>query len=155
MTLNNRMTMKTYKITFILFASIVALCSSCGLGEIDNYDQPNAGLSGNIIDDETGELVQQDIIRGGVIEIVEQDTLPQYLVLKTDGTYANTRLFANTYSVQPVRGNFKVVEKQDVQIKGQTKLDFRVIPYIRIKEAEGCRRMEVFFGQLSKWNRPV
>jgi hypothetical protein len=129
--------MKTYKITFILFASIIALCTSCGLGEIDNYDQPNAGLSGSIIDDETGELVQQDIIRGGVIEIVEAGyTSPQYLILKTDGTYANTRLFSNTYTVQPVRGNFKVVDKQEVQIKGQTKLDFRVIPYIRIKEAQ-------------------
>jgi hypothetical protein len=133
--------MKTYKLTStILFFAAVALCSSCGLDEIDNYEQPNAGLSGRIIDDETGELVQQDIIRGGVIEIIEQGYVtPQYLILKVDGTYANTRLFANTYTVQPKRGNFKVVDAQEVNIKGQTTLDFRVIPYIRIKEAQIVR----------------
>jgi hypothetical protein len=128
--------MKTNSLkSLILLLLIVALCQSCGLGELDNYEQPNAGLQGKIIDDETGELVQQDIIRGGVIEIVEHGYVtPQYLILKTDGTYANTRLFANTYSVQPVRGNFKVVDKQDIDVKGQTTLDFRVVPYIRIKE---------------------
>lgn len=130
--------MKKYNLTSLtaVFA-LMFLISSCGLNEIDNYEQPNAGLSGRIIDDETGELVQQDIIRGGVIEIIEHGYVsPQYLILKNDGTYANTRLFANTYTVQPKRGNFKVVDPQEVNVKGQTTLDFRVTPYIRIKDLE-------------------
>jgi hypothetical protein len=130
--------MKNYRITsFISLMSLIMLFTSCGLSELDNYEQPDAGLSGNIIDDETGELVQQDIIRGGVIEIIENGYVsPQYLVLKTDGSYANTRLFANTYTVQPKRGNFKIVDPQEVNIKGQTTLDFRVTPYIRIKDLQ-------------------
>jgi hypothetical protein len=131
--------MKNYIITLMLLM-FVALCTSCELNELDNYKAPDAGLYGDIIDDETGELVQQDIVRGSVIEIIESGyTVPQYLIFKNDGTYANTRLFSNTYSVQPVRGNFKVVEPQQVDIHGQTKLDFRVTPYIRIKDPQITR----------------
>ena len=39
--------------------------------ELDNYDGPDATLSGRIIDKETGELVEQDIIRGTQIEFIE------------------------------------------------------------------------------------
>jgi hypothetical protein len=130
--------MKNLRISFI-FISSIGLCASCELNELDNYEAPDAGLYGQIIDDETGEPVQQDIVRGSVIQITEHGydpVSPQYLVIKNDGTYANSRLFANTYTVQPVRGNFKVMDAQEVQINGQTKLDFRVTPYIRIKDAE-------------------
>ncbi len=128
--------MKIFRNTFILL-SFIAVCTSCELTDLDNYEGPTAGLSGKIIDDATGELVEQDIIRGSVIEIIEQGyTSPQYLIMKNDGTYANTRLFANTYSVQPVRGNFKGVDAQQVNISGQVILDFRVTPYIRIKDAQ-------------------
>lgn len=127
--------MNKIKIILILIASIGFL-SSC---ELDNYEGPNAGLYGSIIDAETGELVEQDIIRGAVIEIREHGydpVSPQYLVIKNDGTYENSRLFANTYTVQPVRANFKPVDPQEVKIKGQTKLDFMVTPYIRVKDVE-------------------
>lgn len=135
--------MKNIKILLIL---IGITGTSCELNKLDNYEGPTAGLFGKIIDDETGELVQQDIIRGSVIEIVEHGydpVSPQYLIIKNDGTYANTRLFANTYTVQPVRGNFKVVDPQDVKIAGQTELDFRVTPYIRIEEATITKNGEI------------
>lgn len=128
--------MKNLKLALIL-VGFMGLLASCELNELDNYSAPTAGLYGQIIDDQTGELVQQDIIRGSVIEIVESGyTVPQYLIFKNDGTYANTRLFANTYTVRPVRGNFKVVDAQEVNINGQTKLDFRVTPYIRLKDVQ-------------------
>ena len=38
--------------------------TSCDLLEIDNYDGPNATIEGKILDIETGELVEQDIIDG-------------------------------------------------------------------------------------------
>jgi hypothetical protein len=135
---SKRTHMKKLRILITLL-SLVAWFTSCEMNEIDNYPQPNAGLSGKIVDVETGEPVQQDIIRGAAIEIREHGydpVTPQYLIIKNDGTYANTRLFANTYTVQPVRGNFKVVEAKDVVINGQTTLDFLVTPYIRIKEAK-------------------
>ncbi len=127
--------MKRLKIYFSILLS-AGLLSACELSDVDNYDGPNATISGGVYDKETGELVQQDIIRGAQIEYIEQgfaNPENQYMVIKNDGTYANKMMFANTYSVQLVRGNFVPLEKQEVVVKGDTKLDFKVQPYIRIK----------------------
>lgn len=118
----------------IIYLAALA-CIAC---EKDNYDGPNAGLAGSFIDAETKGLVEQDIIRGTTIEIAEHGYDPvekQILIVKNDGTYENSMLFANTYTVQPMRGNFIDVPPQDVNISGKTKLDFSVVPYIRVKEA--------------------
>lgn len=124
--------MKTLNSIILLLT--IALCAC----ELDNYEFPDAELSGRIIDAETGELVEQDIIRGTNIEITEHGydpVSPQYLIVKNDGTYANSLLFSNMYTVQPVRGNFIPVEPQDINISGKTELDFEVVPYIRVKDA--------------------
>lgn len=120
------------KLSSIILLTALAF-TSC---EKDNYDGPTAGLSGNFFDVTTKSLVEQDIIRGTEIEIIEKGfTVAQYLIVKTDGTYANTMLFSNTYTVKPVRGNFIPVEAQEVNINGQTKLDFNVTPFIRVNNA--------------------
>jgi hypothetical protein len=122
------------KIIWMLFIGVFAL-ASC---KKDNYDGPTAGLSGSFIDAQTNELVQQDIISGTQIEFIEHGYDPferQYMIVKVDGTYANTLMFANTYTITPVRGNFIAVAAQDLEINGQTKLDFKVTPYIRVKDA--------------------
>lgn len=125
--------MKNNKFLFLSVIICLILFNSC---ELDNYDSPNASLSGNIIDAETGELVQSDILEGTMIKIVEHGydpVSPQYLRVKNDGTYANTLLFANTYTVQPDVRNFIQIEEQEVKIGENTKLDFHVVPYIRVK----------------------
>ena len=118
----------------IVIIGMVLLFSSC---ELDNYERPNAQLSGKIIDSETGELIQSDIINGTTIKITEHGYDPvtsQYLKVKNDGTYANTMLFANTYTVQPDKRNFLQIDAQEVEIGKDTKLDFMVTPYIRVKD---------------------
>jgi hypothetical protein len=131
--------MKTIKI-WMLVTAIAGILSAC---EVDNYPGPNAALSGNFYDVDTDELVAQDIIRGTTIDMLEHgydQATPQYhLRVKNDGTYAHTQLFSNTYTVQPVRGNFVAVAPQDIEIKGNTTLDFRVLPYIRVLDANVVR----------------
>jgi hypothetical protein len=120
---------------YILCAFVMLLCSC----ELDNYDSPTAGISGRFLDAQTGALVEQDLINGTVISLSEHGYDPvgiQYLVVKNDGTYQNDLLFANTYTVQPVRGNFYPVDAQDVKIGKSTTLDFTVTPYLRIKDAQ-------------------
>lgn len=129
--------MKRLKVYLSILLS-AGLLSACELSEVDNYDGPNASISGGVYDKETGDLLQQDIIRGAQIEYIEQgfaNPQNQYMVIKNDGTYANKLMFANTYSMQLVRGNFVPIEKQQVVVSGDTKLDFKVQPYIRIKNA--------------------
>lgn len=119
-------------IRIFILTIFVGFLSSC---EMDNLEEPTAGLYGRIIDEKTGELVPQDIIQGTIIELRESgyaNVSPQNLIIKNNGTYENSRLFENTYAVVPVQPNFQMVPTQDVLIKGRTSLDFTVKPFIRI-----------------------
>lgn len=112
---------------------------SCELDQLDNYDGPNATISGGIYDYQTGELVEQDIINGMQIEYVEHgfdNPQTQYMVVKNDGTYRNNLMFSGTYTIQPVRGNFVPVEAQEIEVSGDTRHDFEVQPYIRVRNVE-------------------
>lgn len=133
--------MKYMKKSTIYLATIFSLLlmTGCELEKIDNYDGPNASIYGGIYDIETNELVQQDIIRGTQLQYIEnhyQNPETQYLVIKNDGTFRNNMMFSNTYTIWPVRGNFVEVPKRGVEVKGDTKIDFKVLPYIRIKNAK-------------------
>lgn len=123
----------------------LALCTVGALTacELDNFEGPDAGLYGEIIDKETGRKVPQDIINGTLIEIWEygyDPVTPQRLEVKTDGSYMDTRLFSNMYDVIPVNTNFhnnatESVDTLQVEIKGQTELNFEVVPYLRVVDA--------------------
>lgn len=126
------------KISCIVFVAVSVFISSC---EIDNFPGPNAELYGTFIDEETNEPLPQDIVNGTVIEIIEhgwvvdQTNVTQTLVVKGDGTYQNSQIFSGKYLVRAVRGNFHTIPPLDtLEIKGSTKLDFMVTPYLRIKD---------------------
>ena len=140
--------MERIKFTFIAVVIVAAGLVSC---ELDNYEAPSAELSGSFIDAETGELVQQDIIRGTEVQLTEHGYDPvshQYLNAKPGGTYQDKLLFANTYTIEPVRGNFLPVEPDSIVIEGKTVHDFVVTPYLRIIDAnivkEGSKIIATF-----------
>ncbi len=125
------------KLTLIVLPLMAFL--SCDLNDIDNYDGPNASIQGGIYDKETGELVEQDIINGVQIEYIEQgydNPQIQYQVVKNDGTFQNRMMFAGRYTMRAVRGNFIPTEDIEVEVKGNTEINFKVQPYIRIKNAK-------------------
>lgn len=125
--------MKKIKLYIIAVLGLLIL-GSC---ELDNYDGPNAVFYGSIIDNETNEPVEQDIINGAQIEYVEQgyeNPQNQYMIIRNDGTFRNNLMFAGTYIVKPVRGNFVPLESREIEVKGETQIDFIVQPYIRIKD---------------------
>ncbi|WP_158861127.1 DUF3823 domain-containing protein [Lunatibacter salilacus] len=126
------------RVRHIFYFLALALNYSC---VIDNYDQPNAELYGTFIDEGTNQPLAQDIINGTVIEIIEhgwvenQTNVTQTLVSTGDGTYRNSQIFSGQYLVRAVRGNFHDIAPIDtMEIKGRTKLDFLVTPYLRIIE---------------------
>ncbi len=117
--------------------SALLLLFAAGACSIDNYPAPDSQLYGTFLDAETNEPVEQDIIRGSTIEYIEQgyaSQTKQTMIIKNDGTYRNNLIFANTYTITPVRGNFVPMTAQEVTVKGETQLDFKVQPYIRVKE---------------------
>jgi hypothetical protein len=130
--------MKSIKTLSIALLSLFLL-GGCELNELDNYDGPNASINGGIYDQETGELIQQDIINGMQIEYTEHgydNPQIQYVVVKNDGTYRNNLMFAGTYTIRPVRGNFVPVESEEIVVKGNTVKNFEVQPYIRVRNVQ-------------------
>lgn len=119
------------KIKVLLYMGITIFMTSC---KLDNYEKPQSQLSGSIIDKETGELVEQDIIRGAQIEYQEgRFTTTQYLSVKADGTFQNNQIFNGTYRIAPVRGNFEPIDPEHLEVIGNTQKVFRVTPFLRIK----------------------
>lgn len=125
-----------------LIAGISAACImvSC---ELDNFDGPDAQVYGAVVDAETDELIQQEIGTSGdaasvqVIEYGYAIRKVQQWKLMLNGEYRNNLVFSGTYDVIMNNGNFvKLDTIKGYQFhKGENKLDFRVIPNIRIKEA--------------------
>ena len=132
--------MKTY-LKYIGFALVAISLASC---KLDNYTQPNASLYGSVIDDETGELILQDLnqSQGSSIEIVEdywvngeQKTQARTLNFKTDGTYCEKNMFNGTYTLRATRTNFYPVEDV-IEVHGDTEYILHTTPYARLLDPQ-------------------
>ncbi len=122
---------------------------SCDWFEFDNYDAPNAQITGKFIDAKTGELVAQECTYGnmfGGMVLTPPDAgyisayqlhydyeAAVYWYAKYDGSYTNTQIFAGEYRLVANANNFYAVTKDNVMIKeGENVLDWEVTPYCRI-----------------------
>lgn len=126
--------MKKIKLYISLLLGVF-LVASC---ELDNYDAPNAKIYGGIYDNVTGELIPQDIISGSRVEYIELGypvPTTQYLILKSDGSFRNDLMFSGKYAIGPgTSGNYVTPAKDTIDLAtGETKLDFTVQPFVRIK----------------------
>jgi hypothetical protein len=110
------------------------MTTSC---KIDNYEGPNAAISGKFLDSVTGELVGTDITDGNSIGVYEQGwptEAKQTWSIKNTGEYENDMVFAANYRVEFTNCNFFPFVVNDFVVnKGSNKYDFTVIPYIRVK----------------------
>lgn len=126
----------------IIFIAVIILLGSFYACEKDNLGDyaPNASLSGEIRDIETGELIQQDIIDGSKLYFIELgwDNAPlQSMVIKNNGTFQNDLMFAGNYKMIMNRGNFVNQDTIDYKMKkGKNSINLEVTPYIRISDVD-------------------
>lgn len=118
-----------------IFFSVIYIMTSC-VNELDNYDEPNGGISGTIVDAETGEAVPLPVqgSTGVIIKMMEQNTEATKSVdfyALQDGTFKNTRVFNCEYLIT-VDGPFVEPGEVLTTVNGQTKVDIPVTPYARI-----------------------
>lgn len=120
------------------FLSMVALClmTSC-VNELDNYDAPNGGIHGTIVDSKTNQPVPLPVqgSTGVIIKLMEQGTGATKSVdfyAKQDGTFENTRIFNCDYLIT-VEGPFVSPAEVKASVSGQTEVNIPVIPYARIE----------------------
>jgi len=130
------------KLLYSLVGLACMLCFSCT--DTDNYDGPNAGLGGKLIDKSTGKNFitgQEDFtIRIWEMSWSENPT-PQDIPVKQDGTFNDSKLFSATYDMQPYGGPFWPVEREtNIKLSGYLEKDFEVIPYLQV--ADVTHRLE-------------
>lgn len=132
--------------TIILLAAALTL-TSC-IGKYDNYDGPDATLQGAVTDLDGKPL---NVESGGGIRIklmeygYSDNPKEQYLKVKMDGTYINTKIFSGTYDIVaegPFVPLYQVDDKGDilvdkteknVRVKGTTTVNFKVEPFLRVE----------------------
>lgn len=150
-------------IPYLLAVALLPCLNGCL--EYDNYQGPDATLTGKITDRNGDPLWVES---GGGIRIKLMDygwsdvPAEQYLKVRMDGTYTNTKVFAGTYDIVAegpfvplvqVDGSGAIVvdeTKKGVRVKGTTQVDFQVEPFLRVAwvgepEFDAQGRMSVSF----------
>jgi len=141
--------MKKFKI-FGSLAVLLMSMTSCDLFELDNYDEPEETLWGEVVDVATGERVLTDQgsegIRVRLTELSWGDNVehnPDFYAM-ADGTFQNTKLFKGHYYVR-VDGPFIPLVRetpdgvlladdcQEIDIKGKTNVRFEVQPFLKVR----------------------
>jgi hypothetical protein len=122
----------------LLLVATVLFFASCQ--EIDNWDEPNARLYGNVIDSYTGENLMMDQ-NDWQIRIIDRTweqmngTVAQYqsLAVQKDGVYNNSKLFPGTYDMLPYDGPFWPVDTvKGIVLRSETQQNFTVTPYLQV-----------------------
>lgn len=141
--------MKKFQIFGTVAAMMLSL-TSCDLFELDNYDEPEETIWGEVVDVATGERVLTDQgsegIRVRLTELSWGDNVehnPDFYCMP-DGTFQNTKIFKGHYYVR-IDGPFIPLVREtpdgvlladecpEVDIKGVTKLKFEVQPFLKVR----------------------
>ena len=82
--------------------AVCSLCFTSCLSDMDNYESPNGGIKGQILDAETNEPIPLPVqgSTGVIINMFEQNTDATQSVdfyAKMDGSYENAKLFNCDY----------------------------------------------------------
>lgn len=117
----------------------MAVCSFCLTGclsNLDNYESPNGGIKGQILDAGTNEPIPLPVqgSTGIIINMYEQNTSATQSVdfyAKMDGSYENAKIFNCDYKIV-VNGPFVSPCEEFVTVKGQTTFNVTATPYARI-----------------------
>lgn len=122
---------KLFNISIVVF--VTALLFSCS---VDNYDEPEETVYGEIIDVNTGKPIETAVYDCMIqLEDLSWNDSPKPLTFssKPDGTYMNTKVFKGKYRVTPVFGPFIPIEGSTVEILGKTEVSFQVEPYLNVE----------------------
>ena len=119
--------------------SVLALLSLFSCTSIDNYDEPDAQMTGNLIDQSTGKnfITSQNDFKIRIWEKSWSDSpQPQDIPVKQDGTFTDTKLFSGTYDMMPYGGPFWPIDAETgIKLSGALSKNFTVTPYLQITDA--------------------
>lgn len=104
--------------------------------QLDNYDGPDAALTGRLVDRETNETMPTQYQNGSKIRLYEfyngqWSSQPNDFWVKQDGTFENRALFSGNYKII-AEGAFDQPEAIEMEISGTKTLDIKVTPFLRL-----------------------
>lgn len=107
----------------------VASCS------VDNYDAPNATLSGKVIDNVTNGMIENGGVNSGTIIQIFEGNSKQPILSNSfpDGRFENAVLFPGNYKLFTI-GAFRIVgDTTRISITDNTEVEIKVLPNVRLK----------------------
>ncbi len=115
---------------------MIGLSTSC-INELDNYDAPDGGIHGSIIDEETGEVIPLPVqgstgLMISLMEVGTNATKPVDFYAQYDGTYELSKVFNCDYEITINNGPFVGIPTATTKVNGQTKCDIKATPLSRI-----------------------
>jgi hypothetical protein len=119
----------------LFLLALVTVFASCS--ETDNYEAPNGGIYGQLIDKITNEPLQTQQPNGFTVQLFEKGgsaNVPILIPGKPDGSYENAFIFQNEYAVLPTEGAFFPMEKTLVQVGKSTESNFEVMPFLALTQ---------------------
>jgi len=128
---------KIVKNLVLIFIAAYAF-SACDMFRIDNYDGPNTSFNGKILDEVTNELVCTDVRNGShfLLQEVGYRAGTRTKIIQQTGEFRDDMFFAGTYNLDFESCNFYPFKVENLVIaKGNHTQDFKVKPYIRVKNA--------------------
>lgn len=121
---------------------LIFLFSSCSYFELDNYDAPDSGIEGVVVDRKTGKPLSTEAGNSYKVDYYElsweeaghENTQSRYFWGKSDGSFKNSKIFAGKYRITLKEGAFHDVEPEVVTLSSGklTELNFSVIPFGRV-----------------------
>lgn len=102
----------------------------------DNYEAPNAGLFGKLVDKTTNAAVPVQTLNGAVLRYYQlqygtNNPNPINASVHHDGTYENAMLFSGKYKIV-AEGPFYYNDTITVDVNGRTEKDIMVKPFLHV-----------------------
>jgi len=122
--------MKMRNIFYLLL--IIMSVASCS---VDNYDAPNATLSGKVIDNVTNGMIENGGVNSGTIIQIFEGNSKQPILSNSfpDGRFENAVLFPGNYKLFTI-GAFRIVgDTTRISITDNTEVEIKVLPNVRLK----------------------
>lgn len=90
---------KVYNVVLVLI--VATMTSACDMFVRDNYEYPDASVTGEIIDSLTKEPIQMDVYESAYVQYYQQNYGPveeaQNFQMKSDGTWTDNYVFSGDY----------------------------------------------------------
>lgn len=127
-----------YRTLVYSFLASIFILSSCT--KVDNYEGPDAKLSGRILDKEGRPVFANagnSSIRIKMLDYGYSSNPTEYFLnVGMDGSYVNNKIFASTYTMIPQGPFVPLAGQENIKVEKDTKVDFVVEPFFVVEWAE-------------------